>query len=408
MGKVVAKARPSKVAKDIVDQVENELSIFDDFRDNLNKRHFGSAFNLEVDEDVPCEMTDFISTGSVILDTTISNNPNKGGGFPVGRISQVVGENSSGKSLMGLHAVKSTQDMGGVAVYIDVENSFSVEFAERIGIDLNKLVYCQPTTMEEVFDTIETIVKRNIELSKTSKKKRKIITVIWDSVAATPTADRMEKEYGSKLYGPQAAVLASCLPKIRPILAPGNVAFVMLNQLRQNMQMANIYSEKFVVPCGEALKFWISLNIFLKRKSKILIEDLIMGYETEAILKKNRVSGDGRRCSFDIYFNRGIYEGDAFFNVLKKKKVLKEVTAQKSIINLSSGPIEFKNTKWEEIYKQHSKEIIEMVKKAIVIDLSNPDLVLTRIADDGGDDGDTVNLKETVVPKTEDETVEGE
>ncbi len=161
-----------------------------DALNKLNKDSGQIAFFLDGKEGTPTDITDFISTGATMLDIAISNRPN--GGIAVGRITELTGLEGSGKSLVGAQLIANTQKRGGVAVLIDTETAVNAEFFKAVGIDMNKMVYAQISTVEDIFDAITNI----IEQVRTGKDKDKLVTIIVDSVAAASTKKEMEADFG--------------------------------------------------------------------------------------------------------------------------------------------------------------------------------------------------------------------
>lgn len=214
---------------DIVDMIDIGDDIHRELKEAINKQVAGSAFILG-DDDTPTDVNEWISTGSYQLDSLISNRPDVGG-FPVGRISEVSGFESSGKSLIAIEACKDTQKKGGIVVYIDTESATSIPFLENMGIDPRRLVYVQVPTTEEVFETVQAVVDKIREKYK-GKKKKPIITIIWDSVAQTSTLAEVEGEFSDQQYASQAKVIGKALRKTVQYLAASNVCFIALNQLK--------------------------------------------------------------------------------------------------------------------------------------------------------------------------------
>ena len=170
------------------------MSVRDDLANvlasDINKKFKDSkvAYFLDGSDTTPTDVTDFVSTGSTTLDLAISNRPN--GGIAVGRITELNGLESSGKSLLGSHILAETQKKGGLAVYIDTESAVSAEFLQAIGIDTDKMLYVHLETIEDIFDTIETIVTKIRESSKD-----KLVTILVDSLAAASTKVEMDADF---------------------------------------------------------------------------------------------------------------------------------------------------------------------------------------------------------------------
>lgn len=361
---------------DIVDMIDIGDDIHRELKEAINKQVAGSAFILG-DDDTPTDVNEWISTGSYQLDSLISNRPDVGG-FPVGRISEVSGFESSGKSLIAIEACKDTQKKGGIVVYIDTESATSIPFLENMGIDPRRLVYVQVPTTEEVFETVQAVVDKIREKYK-GKKKKPIITIIWDSVAQTSTLAEVEGEFSDQQYASQAKVIGKALRKTVQYLAASNVCFIALNQLKYKIGV--VFGNPLTTTGGMALRYACSVRVELTRSKKIEAnEKAIIGYETKAKIVKNKVGPPGGECTFDIYFNRGVSDDEQTLKFLKKNNLIDEITSQRSALQLADGSkIEFKNKEFDAVFGQHADYIKGLVKASLVVDLTNPELSTTRV-----------------------------
>jgi len=218
-------AKKEKQTEQVVDT--NDVAGFtDDLIKSLNKEFSQRvAYNLSVDE-APTIVKRWVSTGCVQLDYIIANK--KGGGLPEGRIIEIFGPPSNGKSHIALQVCKSTQKMGGIVVYIDTENATSIENLASMGIDVSKrFVYVESSCTEEVFSIIESTVIKAKQL-----KKDVPITVVWDSIAATSPKAEIEGDYDQQTIGLQARVLSKGFRKITGVIGDNNVTLLCLNQTR--------------------------------------------------------------------------------------------------------------------------------------------------------------------------------
>lgn len=211
----------------IVEQVDSDITSFaDDLIKSLNKEFSQRvAYNLSVDE-APTIVKRWVSTGCTQLDYIIANKKN--GGLPEGRIIEIFGPPSNGKSHIALQVCKSTQKMGGIVVYIDTENATSIENLSSMGIDVSKrFVYVESSCTEEVFSIIESTIIKAKQL-----KKDVPITVVWDSIAATSPKAEIEGDYDQQTVGLQARVLSKGFRKITGVIGDNNVTLLCLNQTR--------------------------------------------------------------------------------------------------------------------------------------------------------------------------------
>ena len=199
--------------------------------ENLNKNFKDNrvAYFLDGSDSTPTDIKEFISTGSSILDLAISNRPN--GGIAVGRITEINGLESSGKSLIGTHILAETQKKGGLAVYIDTETSVSREWLETIGIDVQNLLYLHVETVEDIFECIENIITKVRE-----SDRDRLVTILVDSLAAVSTKVEMEADYDKDGWATsKAIVISKAMRKITQMVGRERVALVFTNQLRQKL-----------------------------------------------------------------------------------------------------------------------------------------------------------------------------
>ena len=218
-------AKKTKV--DIEDDLASSLA--DDINKKFKDKGFKSAYFLDVDKDNPSNIKDWISTGCDMLDLAISNRPD--GGIPVGRIVEIMGLEASGKSLLASHILANTQKKGGLAVYIDTEAAINEEFLIAIGVDTKNLMYIPLDTVEDVFDTIETIINKVRE-----SNKDRIVTIVVDSVMGVSTKKEMEADWGKDGYATdKAIVLSKAMRKITNLIAQEKISLIFTNQLRTKM-----------------------------------------------------------------------------------------------------------------------------------------------------------------------------
>ena len=288
-----------------------------DFSEELIKqinKEAGSriAFNLATD-DAPTNVKRWISTGSKQLDYIISNRRN--GGVAEGRIVEIQGPASSGKSHIAYEIAKSTQKMNGIVVYIDTENATSVENLETIGIDIRKrFVFIQETCIEEIFKVIESTIEKARNL-----KSDVPVTVIWDSVAASAPKAEIEGDYDQNTIGLAARVLSKGFRKITHVIGDKNVCLVLLNQQRQKIGV--MYGDPSTTPGGMAIPYHASTRIKLtggqQIKQSINGKEAIIGINVNAKTIKNKVGRPWREVNFEIHFGKGIREDESLFDELR-------------------------------------------------------------------------------------------
>ena len=325
---------------------------------DLNKKFKGSkvAYFLDGSDQTPTDVDDFISTGSDMLDLAISNRPN--GGIAVGRITEINGLESSGKSLLGAHILAETQKKGGVAVYIDTETSVSREFLQAIGVDIGSMLYLHTETVEDIFEIIESIVVKIRE-----SNKDRLVTILVDSLAAASTKVEMEADYDKDGWATsKAIVISKAMRKITQMIGREKVALVFTNQLRQKLGV--MFGDPWTTSGGKALPFHASTRIRLKNMGQLKDKkNNVLGMKVRAQIVKNRLGPPLRNADYTMYFDRGI---DNYGNWLEKMKEhgLCKVGGAWYTINFNGEDIKFQSKDFEDILLKND-ELKEYLYNAI-------------------------------------------
>ena len=276
------------------------------------------AYFLDGSDTTPTDIKDFISTGSTLLDLAIANKPN--GGIAVGRITEINGLESSGKSLVGAHLLAETQKKGGVAVYIDTETAVSQDFLKVIGVDINSMLYLHLETVEDIFQAIEEIVAKVRE-----SDKDRLVTILVDSLAAASTNVEMEADFDKDGWATSKAIIISkAMRKITQMIGRQKVALVFTNQLRQKLGV--MFGDPWTTSGGKA--FHASTRIRVKNKGQIKdAKKNTIGMTILAQVIKNRLGPPLRSCEFPLYFESGIDDVGSWLKVMKDHKIVKQAGA---------------------------------------------------------------------------------
>lgn len=292
------------------------------------------AYNLSSDE-APTTIKRWISTGSLQLDYAISNRRN--GGVPEGRLIEMFGPPSIGKSHIAYQIARATQQLGGLVVYIDTENATSVSHLADMGIDVSKrFVYCDEHCTENVFKIMESTITK----AKTIISKDVPILVVWDSVAATSPKQELEGDYDKDTIGLNARVISKGMRKIIGVIGQNNVTLLCLNQIRTKIGF--VLGDASMVPGGKSIPFHSSVQVKLTGGSLIKEGDVVKGIHVTATIVKNKVAKPWKKVVFDILFGKGITEGEYLLDVLRKRCEADEPVTKNDKTYVISGAQQWK------------------------------------------------------------------
>lgn len=249
---------------------------------------------------------DAIPTGSIGLDAALGV-----GGVPRGRIVEIFGPESSGKTTLTLHIVAEAQKRGGVCAYIDAEHAMDPEYAKKLGVKLDELLISQPDTGEQALEIVESLVRSG-----------KLDVIVVDSVAALTPKDEIEGDMGQSHVGKQARLMSQALRKLTAITARSKTIVIFINQIR--MQIGVMFGNPETTPGGKALKFYTSVRMDIRRIAQIKKGDEVVGGRVRVKVVKNKVAAPFKQTEFDLMYNEGISrEGEIIalgekFGIIKK------------------------------------------------------------------------------------------
>src|SRR3989339_1227000 len=291
--------------------------------------------------DSPKVDVNVIPTGSLGLDMALGV-----GGIPRGRIIEIFGPESSGKTTLSLHIVAEAQKQGGVCAYIDAEHAMDPEYAKKLGVKIDDLLISQPDTGEQGLEITDSLVRSG-----------KIDVIVVDSVAALTPQREIEGEIGDQHMGLQARLMSQACRKLSAIMAKTNTMVIFLNQTR--MKIGMVFGNPETTPGGLALKFYASVRVNLARTAQIKSGDEIIGNRVKAKIVKNKVAAPFKTAEFDIYYNEGISKAGDALRAGLTSGIIKQSGSYFTLEGEKIG----QGTEAAKLYLKEHKEAMEKIKQ---------------------------------------------
>lgn len=326
--------------------INEKQAALDKMMKDINE-HYGKGSVMKLGENTEDMKIETFSTGSISLDIAL------GGGFPKGRIIELYGPESSGKSTLSLHAVKSVQQNGGICGYIDAEHAFDPEYAKNIGIDIDNLYISQPDCGEQALSIAEQMARSGA-----------IDLIVIDSVAALTPKAEIEGDMGDAHVGLQARMMNQALRKLTAVADKNNCTIIFINQLREKVGV--MFGNPEVTPGGRGLKFYASVRLDVRRIEGMKQDGVVVANKTRVKVVKNKIAPPFKEAVFEIVFGKGIsFTGD-----------LVDTAVERGLIQKSGAWYSYKGEKigqGREAAKKYFEEQPDLIKElydAIVATLS--------------------------------------
>jgi len=318
------------------------------------KTKFGDDSIMTLDETKHVDI-ESVSTGSIGLDDALGI-----GGFPRGRIIEIYGPESSGKSTLALHTVAEAQKEGGICAFIDAEHAMDPVYAGNLGVKLDELLISQPDNGEQALEIVESLVRSG-----------KLDVIVIDSVAALTPRDEIEGEMGAHHVGKQARLMSQALRKLTGIVAKSKTVVIFINQIR--MQVGVMFGNPETTPGGKALKFYTSVRLDIRRIAQIKKGDEVVGGRHRVKVVKNKVASPFRTTEFDLIYGEGISRAGELLALGEKFKMVAKAGAsysytppggdESSIVKLGRGYDAARKTLQGD--KKLTNELLKNIRKAL-------------------------------------------
>lgn len=321
---------------------DGRLKALKDAMGKIEKAHGKGSVMLLGDK--PKISIDSISSGSILLDDALGV-----GGFPKGRIVEIFGPESSGKTTLALHAIAEAQKENGLCAFIDAEHALDPIYAEVLGVDIENLVLSQPDTGEQALEITEALVRSGA-----------IDLIVVDSVAALVPKAEIEGEMGQSHVGLQARLMSQALRKLAGAVSKTNTIVIFINQLREKVGI--MFGNPETTPGGRALKFYASVRIDIRRTQSIKKGDDILGNRTRVKVVKNKVAPPFKQIEFDIMYGKGIDKTGEIIDVGVEKEIIRKAGSWYSYGEIKLGQGKENVKEYLEENTELYEEILDKIK----------------------------------------------
>ena len=306
-------------------------------------RAFGKGSVMKLGQREPVTSADVVSTGSLGLDIALGI-----GGLPRGRVVEIYGPESSGKTTLALHAVAEVQKKGGIAAYIDAEHALDPIYARKLGVDVDELLISQPDTGEQALEITDTLVRSG-----------GVDIVVIDSVAALTPKAELEGEMGDQLPGLQARLMSQALRKLTGSISKSNTIVVFINQIR--MKIGIMFGNPETTTGGNALKFYASVRLDIRRIGAIKDHDEVVGNQTRVKVVKNKVAPPFKQVEFDIMYGVGISKSGELLDLGVKAGIVEKSGSWFSYDGTRIG----QGREQAKVYLEANKDVAGAIEAAI-------------------------------------------
>jgi recombination protein RecA len=310
------------------------------------EKQFGKGSIMKLGETTHTKV-EVVPTGSISLDLAL------GGGLPKGRVVEIYGPESSGKTTLTLHAIAEAQRNGGVAAFIDAEHALDPAYAKRIGVDVENLLLSQPDNGEQALEIVETLVRSNA-----------VDIIVIDSVAALVPRAEIEGDMGASLPGLQARLMSQALRKLTGVISRSRTTVVFINQIR--MKIGVMFGNPETTTGGNALKFYSSVRMDIRRIGQIKQGDEVVGNRTRVKVVKNKIAPPFKEAEFDIMYNKGISRSGDVLDLAANSSIVEKAGAWYSYKGAKIGQGREATKTYLEANPKILEEIASSVLKASV------------------------------------------